>query len=142
MKFNLHKFVAVAGAAVILILSIGVRADVITDWNAIAVSATAVPPGRPGPSMVLDMAAVHGAMYDAVQAIEGDYQPYCGAIPGASGSPEAAAASAAYEMLVNRFPAQAGSLTTTYNNYLLTNSISPLDAGVAVGASAANCIIA
>jgi hypothetical protein len=119
-----------------------VRADAVTDWNAIAVSTAAVPPGRPGPSAVLDFATVQGAVYDAVQAIEGDYQPYCTSIPGATGSPDAAIAKAAHDVLVNRFPAQTAALDLTYQNYLTAHGISPLDAGIPVGATAAACMIA
>jgi len=48
------------------------RADVVTDWNDIASQAAlqlAVPP-RPGPSAILDLAMVHVAMHDAIQAYE------------------------------------------------------------------------
>src|SRR5688500_1821078 len=140
---NLQQYAMVAAAAFIMLaLPTGIRADAVTDWNAIAVGATAVPPGRPGPSMVLDMAAVHGAIYDAVQAIEGDYEPYCADIPGASGRTDAAVAKAAHDVLVNRFPAQTMALGLTYQNYLIANGISPMDAGIPVGAAAAGCMIA
>jgi hypothetical protein len=119
-----------------------VYADAVTDWNAIAVQTlnSAVPP-RPGPTGVLDIAIVHAAVYDAVQAIEGRFRPYHVKIDGASGSPAAAAAAAAYEVLVNRFPGQAASLGATYNNYLLQNSLIG-DPGLAVGHQAAIGIIA
>ena len=85
------------------------RADAVLDWNAIAVDtiSTASPP-RPGPVGFLDMAVVQAAVYDAVQAIDGKFKPYHVQIPGASGSPEAAAAKAAHDVLVNIFPAQGG----------------------------------
>src|SRR5215475_8322680 len=88
------------------------RADAVTDWNAItaqaiATAAAANSPPRPGPSAILDYAMVHAAVHDAVQAIEGKFEPYAVVIPGASGSSIAAAATAAHDMLVNRFPAQA-----------------------------------
>ena len=88
-------------------------AGAVEDWNLITVQTVgaAVPP-RPGPSGLLDFAKVHAAIYDAVQAIEGDFEPYAGPIPGATGSPEAAAAKAAHDVLVSLFPAQAGSLDT------------------------------
>jgi hypothetical protein len=63
-------------------------------------------------------------------------------IPGASGSPEAAAAKAAHDVLVSRFPAQAASLDTAYQQYLLNHGLSESDPGVAVGARAAAGIIA
>jgi hypothetical protein len=98
--------------------------------------------GRPGPTWQLDVAVTQAAVYDAVQAITGDYQPYCGSIPGASGSPAAAAATAARDVLINRFPANAAAITLDYNSYLASNSINPLDPGVAVGQAAAQCMIA
>jgi hypothetical protein len=117
------------------------KADVVSDWNAIAVQAT-VTAARPGASGTLDVATVHAAIYDAVQAIEGEYEQYCVDIPGASGSPIAAAAKAAHDVLVNRFPAQAATFDTAYDNYLLANGIPPNDPGVTVGSKAAAAIIA
>ncbi len=61
---------------------------------------------------------------------------------GASGSPEAAAAKAAHDVLVNRFPDQAASLDTTYHDYLASNGLAEDDPGVAVGQKAAAGIIA
>jgi hypothetical protein len=85
---------------------------------------------------------VHAAVYDAVQAIEKRYEPYYVEIPGASGSPVAAAAKAAHDVLVNRFPAQTATLDTAYHQYLFNNMLSETDPGVAVGATAAAGIIA
>jgi len=113
------------------------RADVVLDWNAIAIQTigAAVPP-RPGPSAILDVAIVHVAMHDAIQAFEGRFEPYVGSIPNASGSPIAAAATAAHDVLVARFPSQTGALDTLLSNYL--NNLGLLgDAGVAVGQQAA-----
>lgn len=122
-------------------LFLNVHADAVTDWNARTVN-YAAGGGRPGPTFALDVAVTQAAVYDAVQAITGDYQPYCGSIPGASGSPAAAAATAARDVLINRFPGQAGAITLDYNLYLASNSINPLDPGVAVGQAAAQCMIA
>ena len=118
-------------------------ADAVVDWNDIAVQAlvAAVPP-RPGPVVFLDMAIVQAAVYDAVQAIDRRFEPYHVEIQGASGSPEAAAAKAAHDVLVNIFPAQATSLDTKYHDYLLNNSLAENDPGVAVGEAAAAAIVA
>src|SRR5262249_8852956 len=104
------------------------RADAVTDWNAItaqtiATAAVTNSPPRPGPPATLDYAMVPAAVHDAVQAIEGEFEPYAIVIPGASGSSIAAAATAAHDMLVNRFPAQAGSLDSTYLAYLAANGL-------------------
>jgi hypothetical protein len=119
------------------------RADAVLDWNAIASDtiSTASPP-RPGPVGFLDMAVVQAAVYDAVQAISGKFKPYHVQIPGASGSPEAAAAKAAHDVLVNIFPAQSASLDTTYRDYLTKKSLGENDPGVTVGQRAAAGILA
>lgn len=118
-------------------------ADAVGDWNAITSQAVAAAiPARPGPAQILDYAKVHAAVYDAVQAIEGKYEPYYVEIPGASGSSSAAAAKAAHDVLVNLFPAQAASLDTTYNDYLTSHGLDANDPGVAVGQQAAAGIIA
>jgi hypothetical protein len=126
---------------ILVAIPAGVKADTVADWNAITVQAT-ITGARPNPTGVIDIAMVQVAVYDAVQAIEKQYEPYYVEIPGASGSPVAAAAKAAHDVLVSRFPAQAASLDTTYQNYLLLYGIPETDPGVAVGARAAAGIIA
>ncbi len=118
--------------------------DAVVYWNDITSQAVlAAPPAtRPGPSSVLDWAMVSAAMHDAVQAIEGKYEPYATSIPGASGSSSAAAAKAAHDVLVHQFPAQLAFLDTTYHAYLAANVISENDPGVAVGTAAAAGLIA
>jgi hypothetical protein len=115
----------------------------VADWNAVAVQAiiTAVPP-RGGAASLLDIAMVHAAVYDAVEAIDGRFKPYHLKIPGASGSPAAATAKAAHDVLINRFPGQAASLDTTYHAYLSSNGLAENDPGVIVGQQAAAGIIA
>jgi hypothetical protein len=115
--------------------------DTVSDWNAIAEQAVTVA-GHPPPVASLDFAIVQAAVYDAVVALDRRYEPYHVVIPRASGSPEAAAAKAAYDVLVYLFPAQNGSLTTTFSNYLATHGISPYDPGITVGLQAAAGIIA
>ena len=56
-----------------------VHANVVTDWNATTLSCVQGPPNPPnrgGPVGLLDIALVQVAMHDAVQAIEGKFQPY------------------------------------------------------------------
>ena len=95
------------------------RADVVVDWNSIALQTifAAVPP-RPGPTGILDVAMVHAAVHDAIQAFEGRFESYTIPIANASGSPVAAAAQAAHDVLVARFPLQTGTLDTLLTNYL------------------------
>lgn len=117
------------------------RADAVGDWNAIT-SQTIAASTHTGPTTLIDFAVVHAAVYDAVQAIDRRYKPYCVVIADASGSPVAAAAKAARDVLVNRFPSQTASLDATYNAYLTSNGLAADDPGVAVGAQAAAGIIA
>src|SRR5882762_2912186 len=95
------------GLAMPLAMSSVVRADAVSDWNAFAVQ-TIVNAGPTHGSAVsfLDNATVQAAVYDAVESITGRFRPYAIHVPGASGSPAAAAAKAAHDVLVNRFPAQ------------------------------------
>lgn len=118
-----------------------VRADAVVDWNAIA-SEVISAGGRPGPSTLVDFAVVHAAIYDAVQAIERRYRPYHVEISGAVGTPAVAAAKAARDVLVHRFPAQAAAIETRYQQYLTQKGLSANDPGVEVGAQAAAGIIA
>ena len=123
--------------------------DAVIDWNAIAVgallTASSPPPvgtGRLSQGTILDLAQVHAAVYDAVQAIERRYQPYHVVIDDASGSPEAAAARAAHDVLVHLYPLQAAALDTTYHDYFTQKGLSESYPGVDVGAAAAAGIIA
>ena len=116
------------------------KADAVGDWNAIASQVIAAG-GRPGPSTLIDFAVVHAAVYDAVQAIDRRYKPYHVVIPNASGSPVAAAAKAARDVLVNRFSSQTTFIDGTYNTYLANNGLAADDPGVGVGAAAAAGII-
>ena len=114
------------------------NADPVTDWNTRAVVAATA--GRPGPPSLLDIALVHLAMHDAVQAIEGRYQPYHFTDPDASGSPAAAAIAAARRVLVRLYPGQAATFNAAYAADLVTYGIPASDAGLAVGDTAGNAL--
>jgi hypothetical protein len=138
-----RSLTAATTALVVLSWAHIARADAVVDWHVIAADTicTASPP-RPGPVGLLDQAIIQAAVYDAVQAIGGKYKPYHVQIPGASGSPEAAAAKAAHDVLVNIFPAQAASLDTAYREYLAKKGLTEDNPGVAVGQKAAAGMIA
>jgi hypothetical protein len=129
-------------AAAVMAGAGAVHADAVVDWNQIASDTIAVAPGRPGPSTVLDFATVQVAVYDAVVAIEGRFQPYHVSIPNAHGSSAAAAAKAARDVLVNRVPSQAATVDAKYAAYLASHGLEEDDPGVEVGAQAAAGIIA
>jgi hypothetical protein len=94
------------------------------EWNAIASTAIFAPApagtGQPPHSSVLSMAMVQGAVYDAVNAIDGGYTPYLVAPPADPGdSKEAAAATAAFRVLVG-FPTATPPLTGVAASQLAT----------------------
>jgi hypothetical protein len=76
------------------------RADTVTDWNDTASAAIVGVAKQPPPVAVLSFAMTQGAVYDAVEAIDGRYRPYLVA-PAArrSDSEDAAAATAAFRVL-------------------------------------------
>jgi hypothetical protein len=134
----------VGGVVCVLVLSaLPVRAadDVVVYWNGVTGQTAAVPPGRPGPTSVLDFAMVHAAMHDAIQAIQGRYHTYSGLLAPSEGSEIAAAAQAAHDVLVNRFPAQQAALDLILLNYLGACD-DACQAGVTVGQNAADAVIA
>ena len=130
---------------ILLCVSLGAAApagaDVITDWNATMLSTIGAAPAGAGPSRVIEMAMVHIAMHDAVQAIQKRFETYSPGITPASGSVIAAASKAARDVLVNRFPAQTDALEATYQAYLTAHQLASSDPGVAAGAQAAAAII-
>jgi hypothetical protein len=108
--------------------------DAVVDWNQIAVDAVTV--GRPGPIGIVDIALVHVAVHDAVQAIERRFEPYHFEMERASGSRSAAVAAAAHDVLVGMYPAQAATLDPVYATYLADKGLTG-DPGLAVGQQAA-----
>jgi hypothetical protein len=144
MRLRIRISTIIFVVVVTLVATVSGRADTVTDWNRIAVQEVITAgTARPGPSGALDLAMVQLAVYDAVQAIVGEYQPYHCVIPGASGSPDSAAAKAARDVLVSRFPSRAVAIEAIYQQYLLDHpTMDANDPGVAVGTQAAACIIA
>jgi hypothetical protein len=131
---------------VLVCLSLGAavpaRADVVTDWSAITISTIGAGAPVPGPGRLIEFAMVHIAMHDAVQAIQRRFDTYSTGITPTSGSVIAAAATAAHDVLVNRFPAQSATLDAAYAAYLAAHQIAATDPGVAAGAqAAAACIL-
>ena len=118
-------------------------ADVVLDWNTIAVN-TAVANHQNPFAQARYAAIVQLAVFEAVNPIRGDYQPYLGTItapPGASA--KAAAIQAAYHVLSTYFPASASTLDTERATSLAQVPDGPdKDDGIATGDAAASAIIA
>jgi hypothetical protein len=91
------------------------RPSVVTEWNAIATRTIFTENATPVPSSSLYFGFVSLAMYDAVVAVEGGYEPYTslGRVP-ARASSEVAAATAAYRVLAHYFPASEANLAADY----------------------------
>src|SRR5262245_13941918 len=86
-----------------------VRADVVTDWNTIAVNTVSA--DRVVNRQSRDMAMVHAAMFDAMNAMRPYYTPAMVSITAKGyASREAAAAQAAHDVLLALFPAQQAGL--------------------------------
>ena len=96
------SLVGVVGLIPVASVAAAVPPNPVLDWNINAVNAignasTATVPGlgQPPPIAVIHLAMVHGAIYDAVNAIDGGHKPYLSGLPSAPGASEAAAVAAA-----------------------------------------------
>ena len=133
-------------------------ANAVVEWNAHAAAAlmnaaNAPTPGagQPPPVAAQHLAMVQGAVYDAVNSIVGGYDPYLDGLPAAdaSASQAAAAATAAYEVLigVEMVPPFTQTvldrLADAYDESLDAVVDGPAeDAGVAAGHAAAEAMLA
>jgi len=117
------------------------KADVVLDWNQIMVATLASQnPFAQGRFAAITQLAV----FEAVNAITNEYEPYLGTISAPAGaSAEAAAIVAAHRVLRTYFPANAATLDTAR-----ANSLAPIpdgqakNDGIAVGEAAAAAMIA
>jgi len=95
--------ICLAGLALLLAPQ-AVTADVVIDWNAIMQSKVATPATNVF-FQTRNAAITQLAVFEAVNAIIGDYEPYLGMISAAPGaSPEAAAVAAAHRVLSALYP--------------------------------------
>jgi hypothetical protein len=100
--------------------------DVIAFFSEIAANTINVPPAATGtpeerrPVYNLDLATVHVAMFDAVNAIDGSYRSFAAQpkTATAGASLEAAAAAAAYHTLRGLFPNRTAQYQAAYDNFV------------------------
>jgi hypothetical protein len=145
MKSFTRKFQRALAASVVAAgcLSGGIgtaRADAVMDWNA---TAAALPIPAP-PVLARVMAAMHGAVHDAINAIEPRYDMYRFRVEAPAGaSKDAAAASAAHGVLSALVPSQKAALDTALAQSLarVGDERSKAD-GMAVGRAAAERMLA
>ena len=126
----------------LLVGSLAGRADVVLDWNAIAVNTAVANKANPFAQARFG-AIVQLSVFEAVNSITHRYQPYLGLTANADASPDAAAIEAAYQVLVNYFPNSAGDL---YGDWLTSMQAIPdgqaKTDGIAAGDAAAAAMIA
>jgi hypothetical protein len=119
-----------------------VRADVVTDWNALMVAAVS---GQNPFAQARFAAIVQLAVYEAVNSITRRYQPYLADPIAVSypASPEAAAVVAAHRVLVTYFPADTAMLDSARAASLAAIAGGAAKAhGIAAGEAAAAAMIA
>ena len=119
------------------------KADVVLDWNVIAVN-TAVADGQNPFAQARYAAIVQLAVFESVNAITGEYHPYLGTIVAPpDASPEAAAIQAASRVLRTYFSDRASTLDADRANSLasIPDGRAKTD-GIATGEAAALAMIA
>jgi hypothetical protein len=134
--------ISIALVTLLLCSPIAARADVVLDWNGIAMS-TLIGQGQSPFAQARFMAITQLAVFEAVNAVTGDYQPYLGTVVAPAGaSVDAAAVAAAYRVLKSYFPA-AANLDAAYAASLAAiPDGAAKNGGVATGEAAAAQMIA
>ena len=120
-------------------------ADTVTQWNQNAANAIYVTAAQAPNVAVLHMAMVQGAVYDAVNAIDGGREGYLltSRVATPTDSKDAAAATAAYRVLVWIVPGQQPALQAMYDATLAgIPDGTAKTRGIAVGDAAAAAMIA
>lgn len=142
---RIRSYVAALIAAIFLIPTGLWAQNVVTDWNKIASATIVAKGGKASSTASVWFAYTSIAVYDAVNAVHRQFQPfYFRGIAPPDASDEAAAIAAAHRVLVNYFPAQQATLDTQFSNALAQIAVAPnaKSAGVAVGEAAAAALIA
>jgi hypothetical protein len=114
---------------------------VVTHWSQIAAAPLTALPAAPA---ITEMAMVHGAIYDAVNAIAGGHEAYLGSpIASPSDSLDAAVAAAAYNVLVGVLATPPATLASDYAASLaLVPDGAAKTGGIAAGEAAAAAMLA
>src|SRR5229473_2983178 len=135
----------VTALVMILFASTGLQAqNVVIDWNKIASTTIVTNAKEPSATSSVWFAYVQLAVYDAVNAVDHQYQPYVFTTQVPDGaSKDAAAVAAAHRILVNYFPAQQANLDTQFTSSLagIFDTAPNIAAGVSIGEQAAQALI-
>ena len=131
--------------ALLLFVPAAARADAVTDWNEIMLATFASQSPAVNPFAAGRFAAITQlAVFEAVNTIERDYDPYLGNLTAPRGaSADAAAIAAAHGVLTHYFPGSAASLDAARTASLAAINEGPAkENGIAVGLAAASALIA
>ena len=143
---NVARFgrLAILGVAVALVVPALASANEVTKWNEIAVNTVNAQPAITSapPAGAVFIAMTQGAVYGAVNAADRHGKPYLINRTFPKASPDAAAATAAYRVLWELFPAQRGTLDAAYAASLAAIPDEGQDQGKAVGEMAAAAMLA
>jgi hypothetical protein len=118
-------------------VSLTARANVVADWDAIAAATITPPPGavllpavteaEQRPIFQVDLASVHVAIYDAVNATDQKHEPFA-IVPKSrakGASQEAAVVGAAYGVLKGLFPGRSALYQSAYDSYVAGAAADP-----------------
>jgi hypothetical protein len=140
----LMSTIAVSSAAGSIRVAVNPAEDVILQWNKV-LELTVKTAGQQPPTIVASRSysMMHGAMFDAVNSIDGSYTPYLIEVPGTkNASIEAAAAQAAHDVLVALYPSRASIFDAELQASLAGLPASRVRQGVRIGQSAAAAMLA
>ncbi|MDI1315164.1 vanadium-dependent haloperoxidase [Prosthecobacter sp.] len=141
----LHITSLLVSAALLLTAATAARADLVSDWNALALSSMTT---TEDPVVAHDLAILQLSMYNADQSIEGTYNTYSfggyaapGAGPAGADS-QAAMIAAANTVMQSLYSGSSSDFTSLYNSQLsgIADSQAKTD-GIAWGISIANSLL-
>lgn len=144
LRFHPHFTGLFASAALLLSAAPAVRADIVSDWNALALTSMT---GNADPLVAHDLAILAASMYNADQSIQGTYNTYgygsypapaIGSAPVGADS-QAAMIAAANTVMQYLYSGSSSNSTALYNSQLsgIANSQAKAD-GIAWGVTIAN----
>jgi hypothetical protein len=136
----MHRSILAAVLGVLLAMPGVAHANVVLDWNALAAS-------LPSPNPFVQsrtLAIVQLAVFEAVNAITGEYEPYLGTVDAPEGaSADAAAVAAASRVLLTLVPGSAATIDSRRTSSLAAiPDGAAKDDGIAVGEAAAAAMLA
>lgn len=142
LRFSSHFSGLFASIALLLSAATVARADIVSDWNALALSSMTA--STADPQVAHDLAILDLSMYNAAESLTNTYTTYSyGAYPAPGAGPsgadyQAAMISAANTVMQNLYAGSSSSFTSLYNSELsaISNSQAKTDGigwGVAIG---------